>query len=171
MKKLSLPKIAVSLFLIFASINLVRSQDIGSLEYWLKIKPFIDTKEEVEKMFSKGTATLNYKYLVSYPTSYGDVSVQYSPGSCTYAVDKKVKIPEWTVIDVTYNTDDGPPKLKKLLTALGTYKTKQEGDVIDHISYYNREKGISIIYDSNIKDVIEVHILPTPNQEKQSSCE
>lgn len=171
MKKASLLRVAFILFLMFVLNNFLYSQDAVSLNDWLKIKPFISTKEEVDKMFLKGTPGLKYKYLVHYKTSYGGVSVEYSSGSCTYAVDKKVKIPEWTVIKVTYYTEDGAPELKGFLTALGTYKTKQESDVIDHIYYYNEEKGISIIYNKNTRNIMEIHISPISKQEKQYSCD
>lgn len=171
MKKASLLKVAFILLLMLVLNNSLYSQDALPLDYWLEIKPFISTKKEVDKMFLKGIPGLNYKYLVHYKSSYGGASVEYSSGNCTYAVDKKVKIPEWTVIKVTYYTDDDAPELKGFLKALGTYKTGQKGAVIDHIYYSNEEKGISIIYNKITRNIQEIHISPSPKQENQYSCE
>lgn len=171
MKTIKLIQRICSLILIFFFVMNGNSQTNSNLDYWLKIKPLESTRQDIEKVFSEGSAGINNKYSIFYKTPYGGINVRYSTGDCSSGIVKEWNVPEWTVIDVFYNTDDDPPKLKELLKALGNYKTRIAGDVLSHVEYYNEEKGIYINYSKTAKQVIEIFVKPTLEQKKQFKCE
>lgn len=171
MKKIKLKEISLILILVVCFITFGYSQNIDSLDYWLKIKPLINTRQDVEQILSDGKAGINNKHSIFYKTQYGGINVSYSLGDCTNGVVKEWNVPEWTVTRVFYNTEDDPPKLKSLLKDLGDYKTRIAGDVLSQIEYYNEEKGIYINYSKNTHRVIEIVVEPTLEQEKNCSCD
>lgn len=164
-------QITFSIVLVFCLVTVGNSQYTNRLNDWLKIKPLVSTRQDVEQMFLKGKAGINNKYSIFYKTPYGGANVTYSTGDCTNGIVKEWNVPEWTVIDVFYNTEDDPPKLKNLLKELGNYKSRIAGDVASQVEYYNDERGIYINYSKNTKKVIEIFIKPTLGQRKGFDCE
>lgn len=120
------------------------SQESANLAKWLKIKVFESTREDVEKLY--GTSNETKYHFIRYKNSDGTINVDYSKGGCE-VVSPMWNVPEWTVIEISYTPWKNPPKLKDLIPDKSRYKRKQAGDVLDHIEYYDEEKGISVIYD------------------------
>lgn len=136
----------------------------------VKNQTFESAKNNVEKMFLKGSIGVNNKYLIFYKAFYGGADINYSLGDCEEGAMNIWNIPEWTVTKVLYLTQDDPPELKKLLKDLGKYKTRPSGHQMDLVEYYNEEKGISITYDTDDKKVIEIEVEPTLKQKNIYDC-
>ena len=146
------------------------AQEKFTLQDFLKIKPLVSSRDDVKKIYGIGTI-YNNKHIADYETDFGFATVSYSMGDCQNAKVKLWNVPEWTVEEIIYDTEDTKIGLKDLLKDIKPYKRKQKGDVLDHIYYFNEEKGIAIIYDINLKEVIKIIITPTKSQTKEFSCE
>ncbi|HEY0429706.1 MAG TPA: hypothetical protein VGC76_18130 [Pyrinomonadaceae bacterium] len=166
----NLLRVIFSLILVIVLSSNFYTQSSLSLDYWLKITPLKNNKESVENMFLKGREGINNKYIVSYDAYYGVALVEYSTGDCKDGIVKLWNVPEWTVIEVTYLTQDDPPKLKGLLKDLGNYKTRTAGDQTDQVEYYNEKMGISITYSLTTKTVMEISVKPSFTQREKYDC-
>jgi hypothetical protein len=149
------------------------SQQRETLNNWLKIKVFESTREEVEKIYGKGDEgdNGNNPYVVTYKNSRGITQINYSSGDCKSSKIPLWNVPEWVVTEISYSLSKNPPKLKDIIPDKSQYKRKQAGDVSDHIKYYNDEKGISIIYDKELKEVLNIILEPSLKDKQKYDCD
>ena len=122
-------------------------------EKWSKIKTFISTREDVDKLFGNGIANGHF---IKYPTQTGLIFVDYSAGNCKSTQYPIWNMPEWTVTEVTYILSNKSMKLNDVIPKRNKYKQKQAGDVSDHVEYYDDAAGVSIIYDKRLKHVLNI---------------
>lgn len=158
----------IFLILVLQVINCF-AQTSSELEKWLQIKLFVNTRDDVEKIYGKGKFGQN-QYFVSYKTKDFTVSIDYSPGECEIKYSD-FNIPEWTVTEVSYNILNNPPKLKDLVGNKNGFKTRQNGDGVNHIQYYDETRGIFIVYDDYLKEVIHITIKPTIKDKQKFACD
>lgn len=162
-------KLVGLLFFITIFVSLGFSQKKLTLNKYLKIKVFESTREDVEKIYGKGESGSN-PYFVLYKTPDGNVSVGYSYRNCQYEYPMW-NVPDWTVEDITYRPFKNPPKLKALISDKSQFKSRQSGDVINHIEYYDDERGISIIYDTSVGKVKDIIIRPSFKDIQKYDCD
>ena len=148
----------------------VFSQDKLMLQDFLKVKLFVSNRDDLKELYGEGILFGN-KYIPTYETDFGYASVTYSSGDCQNPNGKIWNIPEWTVTQVFYEIEEEVEiDLKGVLKEMKPYKKRKKGDVLNHVYYESEEKGIEIIYDTNLKKIIDVIIAPTKSQIKEFSC-
>lgn len=140
-----------------------------ALKPFLILKPFVNTREDVEKIWGKGSFNQN-KYFITYKSSDIITSVGYHWGGCEKEYSQW-NLPEWSVTDISYNFLKNPPKLNNLIGNNKKFKNKQHGDVLNHIEYYDEERGIHIVYDNYLKEVIHITIKPSLKDEQKFDCD
>ena len=139
-------------------------------EKYLKVKPGISTREDVEKIFGKHYANGYDKYTAYYRSNEVVFSVYYSDGKCNLEYDDW-NLSEWTVEGVYINVTDGHElRLKDVILKLSKFKKQYVGDVIGQMEYSNENAGISIIYFKTSKTVQDMEIALTPEQKKNFAC-
>ncbi|MCW5958864.1 MAG: hypothetical protein KIS76_01810 [Pyrinomonadaceae bacterium] len=153
------------------------AQDQGELTHWQKIKIFLSTKDEVEQLFGKsqnnefrvlkGEQTPTYARI--YELADATVFVVYSSGGC----EKNPElwdVSEWTVLEIEYSPNEDTIKLIDILPDKTRYKSKQAGDVVDHIEYFDDQRGVSITYDKFLDQVLHIKFYPSEHERKLRDC-
>ena len=163
---MKLIKIYISLFLILIFAFSVFPQKRKGLDEWLKIKVFISTRQDVEKIYDEKRSNGHF---ILYETPDGEAAVNYSVGDCKSTDFPIWNVPKWIVTEIYYNFEENPPKLKDLIPDKSKYKKKPEGDA-GHIEYYNEETGVSIIYDEELKEVSGIVIGPSSRDKQKYDC-
>jgi hypothetical protein len=144
------------------------AQTNEELAKYMQIKVFVNTIEDVEKLYGKGKSWAN-KYSVVYKTPEMAIDVNYVTGNCQSKFSRW-NLPEWTVEEITYTPQNQSLKLDDLIRDKKQYKVKQVGDVINHFEYYNEETGVSITYDDYLDEVIDISLRPSVADEKKYRC-
>jgi hypothetical protein len=142
-------------------------ENINNLDFWLKIKPLESTREDLRDLYGVGFIG-NFKHVVDYNASFGTVFVVYSMGDCS-GVDNKVKVPEWTVLKISYSPNNEKPNLKVLLKGMGKYKSRAEHAYGD-VTFYNEEMGVEITYQTTSEEIDNISISPTKDLLEKYSC-
>jgi hypothetical protein len=156
-----------TIIIIGLSVASLASQTNLISEKYLKIKPVVSTRDDVEKLLAKGNLK---RYNVIYQATDETISIDYSSGGCDSS-NKKWGVPEWTAEKVFYvPRDEHPLRLRDVILNLSKFKRRQSGDVIVHIEYYNEDAGISVTYDKKEKIVTDITISPTLEQKKRFAC-
>lgn len=133
---------------------------------YLKIKPGVSTRADVEKLFSKKESDQTF---VEYNTRDFLVSVSYSTGSCRLS---PLRLPQSTVEQVHYSWGDDPEiSFRSIVLKPSRFKKRQLSDVVQHKSYVNDEYGIEVTYDNDIKSVISLVLRPPQNIAEMFKCE
>lgn len=162
--------IAKILFLILAAQVVVCFAQNKALAPFLNIKPFINTRKDVEKIYGKGEINRN-KYFVTYKHADGLVTVEYAwGGDCQNSYDDW-NVPEWTVTEISYSFWQNLTKLKDLIRNNKKFKKTAYGDVIGQMKYYDEESGIVIYFDKFKKKADEIAIKPSIKDEQKFACE
>ena len=145
----------------------VEAQSGSGLDEWLRFRVFTTTREEVEKELGQTGKTS--AHFVRYKNARGSVYVDYSKGDCQSA-SPVWNVPAWTVIEVSYSPHVNPPKLAQLLSTKSKFNKRSSGDVAGHVEYYDDERGISIVYDEELKEVRNITIRPSVQAQKNYDC-
>ena len=163
-------RLLILLIIVFTTPSLSLAQASENLSEWLKLKVFVNTREDVEKVYGKGE---DFALGKLYQTPEGNVYVQYSGGeNCTSSTMTIWNVVEGKITELDYSPSKNPPKLKELGLNKSGFKKRQYGtDVPDHIEFYNDEKGISVIYDKSIKEIINIIIRPSNKDKLKYSCD
>src|SRR5690349_13744325 len=85
----------------------------NALDFYLRIKPFASTRDDVEKIYGRGEPHKFSQYTVYYQKPEFNFLVTYSEGGC--GKSSLWNAPEWTVTEIAYGHWKSPPKLKDLL--------------------------------------------------------
>ncbi len=134
---------------------------------YLKIKPTISTRDDVEKLLGKSDPK---QYTVLYQTTDSVIRITYSSGDCNTRA-MAWGIPEWKVERVSYvPRDEYPLRLRNVILNFSKFKKLQAGDVLVHIDYYNNEAGVTVGYDKKEKIVNEIIIYLTLEQKEHFAC-
>ena len=132
---------------------------------YLSMVPGVSTRNDVEKLLGRGDPA---RHVWDYKTSNGLVTVNYSYGDCTSGGRDWATL-EWTVESVGFSISD-PLPLKKVILDLTKFRRKKEGDVVGNVTYYNDEAGISVVYDTFKKSVVDIDLLPRFLIRKHLAC-
>lgn len=166
-----IPRLIFILLLTSGLVNFGYSQEKenkNDITFWMKIKPLESTREDVKDLFGIGFIG-NFKHVVDYNASFGTVFIVYSEGSCS-GVDNKVKVPEWTVLSVSYSPSNEKLNLKDLLKGMGKYKSRAEHAYGD-VTFYNEKMGVEITYQTASEEIDAISISPTKTLLEKYACE
>ena len=133
---------------------------------YLTIKPGIDDRSHVEKLLGKGDAN---RHIDDFPTQDGSVTIMYSYGDCSVQ-GGEWSMPEWRVEEVHYSIGDHILPLRKVILNLTEFKQKSDGHVTTHVTYFNDQFGLSIVFDKKLGTVTDIKLKPTRKQRKQFAC-
>lgn len=153
--------------MILSSANISYSKNQEKIEKWLKIKPIISTRKDVEKIFGK--ADDESIDSASYYKKNITIEVMYSRGNCKqYKHDYDV--PTDTVIEIHYFFKKDNPNLNDLKLNSKDFQLEQEGDV-GHISqYHSYKRGIIVVFHNTKYKVTSIKLAPSEEQEKTLDC-
>ena len=132
---------------------LVERNNVPTEPQWRKIALMSSTREDVERLLGRS----QYEgYSASYTVENGMIQVEYYPFKyCEPQSGADLKVPQWTVVEITY-TPDNPPKLSDLNLDLKKFRRVRESfDVPDLISYVNDEEGVDYTFqaDDTLNDI------------------
>jgi hypothetical protein len=149
------------------------AQKTNLIEELSRIRLFVSNKSDVEKFYGQGT---EHDTDTIYRLSRGKLRIVYSEKNC-----KSVPVGHWTgglwnvpngtVVDMSYSNGNETVKLKELKLNKKSYKLREtEGDVRGLFDYYDNEKGISITFEQETKEVLDIIFYPTKNDSAFYSC-
>jgi hypothetical protein len=149
------------------------------LDRWTKIKIFQSKRYEVEKIFGQPrnnpsrNADGNTKlvHLGIYDLPDATVFVTYSGGDCRSQKDALWDVDEWVVTEVEYSPEEGVANLQHLLTDIKPYKRRQAGDVRNHIEHFSDRIGVSIVFDTETKEVLNITVYPSRKMKLTYDCD
>ena len=145
------------------------AQDANGLEKWLNLKVFRSTRRDVENTYGNTEKKTDEHFSV-YEYSEGAVSVEYSYGNCASSKASIWNVPEWTVVEITYTPWKNPPKLTELIQKKTRFKITRAGDVKNHKKYVDKIRGIAIVYDDWLKQVLDIIIGPSTEDDEKTRC-
>jgi hypothetical protein len=152
--------IQLTSFSTFSQANLIPNK-------YLKIRPGVTTRIDVEKIYGKNSsadAIIIYKW-----TEY-NVAITYSESTCDSS-DVPWAFPVGIVEEISYHPNESKPlRLRSVINDISRFKTEQTSDVITHVKYFNEKSGIFVVYDSKEKVIESIIIRPTLEQKRRFAC-
>ena len=119
---------------------------------WRKIVLMRSTREDVERLLGKS----QYRgFNASYTVEDGTLDVVYYPFNHCSEPGADLRVPQWTVVELTYEPSN-PQKLANLDLDLKKFRKQKESvDAPDLISYINNEKGVDYTFqaDNTLSDI------------------
>ena len=119
---------------------------------WRKIVLMRSTREDVEKLLGQS----QYRgFGASYKLEDGTLRVTYYPFSHCAELGADLNVPQWTVVEFTYEPDN-PQRLADLHLDLKKFRKQRESPhVPDLISYINNQDGVDYTFqaDKTLSDV------------------
>ena len=164
MTKLFLGVLLAAVFLVVCT----NAQSLQSVEDFLRLAPLQNTKTDVETAFGKGSSA-NNPYVVTYRKGGLRITVDYALGDCRSGLSPW-NVPEWTITEITYSFLSEKPKLKRLLRNRKQFRTRQAGDVLNHIEYYDDIAGVSVLYDTKVEGVMDIVLRPAAARADTFEC-
>lgn len=147
--------------------HLVSAQESLLAEKYLKVKPTISTREDVERLYGKEPVKHFYAL---YETKDAIIEIEYSEGDCD-TDDYKWSVPKWVVKEVDiFFKDHTKIRINDVIEKRSSFTKRQEGDVLNHIYYSNSDRSIVVIYDKQSKIVEGIILLPTKEQIECHRC-
>jgi len=133
----------ISLTFLFAQ---VARNDSPAQPKWRKIVLMHSTREDVEKLLGQS----QYRgFNASYTVEDGTLRVVYYPFNQCTEPDADLRVPQWTVVELTYEPDN-PTRLADLHLDLKKFRKKRESfDVPDLISYVNNKEGVDYTFQAD----------------------
>ena len=119
---------------------------------WRKIVLMRSTREDVERLLGKSQYS---GFNASYTVEDGTLDVVYYPFNHCSEPGADLRVPQWTVVELTYEPDN-PPRLEDLhLDSRKFRKQKESRDVPDLTSYINNETGVDYTFqaDNTLSDI------------------
>lgn len=140
---LLIPTLVVSLIGLFGQ---VAKKEFSAEPKWRKIVLMRSTREDVEKLLGQS----EYRgFDASYTVEDGMLSVTYYPFSHCAEPGADLNVPQWTVVELTYEPDN-PQRLADLHLDLKRFRKKHESfDVPDLISYVNNKEGVDYTFQAD----------------------
>ena len=113
---------------------------------WRKIVLMRSTREDVEGLLGQS----QYRgFNASYKVEGGTLGVVYYPFNQCATSGAYLRVPQWTVEEMTYEPDD-PPKFSDLNLDLKKFRKQRESsDVPDLISYINNKDGVDYTFEAD----------------------
>jgi len=142
--------VIIPLIVFFAQ---VASNNSSAEPKWRTIVVMRSTREDVEKLLGHS----QYEgFSASYPVKDGRLQVEYYPfNHCGSEPGANLRVPQWTVVEMTYEPDN-PPRLADLNLNLKKFRKQRESpDVPDLISYINNKDGVDYTFqaDKTLNDI------------------
>src|SRR6185436_8614442 len=143
--------------LIFVISLLSLFAQIGTMSYakeskWRQIVLLRSTRDDVERLLGRP----RYEgYYTSIKVEDGVLSIEYYPFDLCMSHDAYLKVPRWTVVEITYEPDN-PPTLADLKLDLKKFrKTRESPHVPELITYINDVAGVAYTFqaDGTLNDV------------------
>ncbi|MBX3290033.1 MAG: hypothetical protein KF855_11885 [Acidobacteria bacterium] len=155
-----------------AQYSVVLAQDGLLAKRFLRIIPGVSTRVDVEGLFpvvkSKDFAN---KYKIDFNDGELAIGVEYSTGNCGDKIMYDWKLPEWTVVGVSYEWPEGDEvPLTDVIIDLKKFEKKQISDVIVHDNYENEEWGILAVYDRKWKQFAGIYLEPAAKFKEKYGC-
>lgn len=133
----------ISLTFLFAQ---VARNDSRAEPKWRKIVLMRSTREDVEKLLGRSQFR---GFSAAYKVEDGTLDVEYYPFNLCESPDADLRVPQWTVVELTYEPDN-PPRLADLSLDLKKFRKQRESPhVPDLISYINNEKGVDYTFQAD----------------------
>jgi len=145
-----IPTLVISLLGLFAPVEI---NNVPKEPLWRKIVLLRSTRKDVERLLGHS----QYRgYSASYTVENGTLQVEYYPFNyCESQSGADLRVPQWTVVEITYSPDD-PPKLTDLKLDLRKFrKQKESSNAPELISYVSNEEGVDYTFqaDNTLNDV------------------
>ena len=154
----------VLLLMLVTFIGAEAQQGLIPAEY-LKIKPGVSTRADVEQLLSKKESDQDF---VEYEKKHFTVSVSYSSGSCRTS---PLGLPEGTVDQVHYSLAKNALKnFRSIVLKPSAFVSGESGDVVQDESYVNAEFGIRVVYDRYKKKVLHIVLTAPAAIAKKFDC-
>jgi hypothetical protein len=104
------------------------------------------TREDVEKLLGQS----QYRgFSASYAVENGMLDVEYYPFNHCSEPDADLRVPQWTVVEMTYEPAN-PPRLTDLHLNLKKFRKQRESPhVPDLISYINNQAGVDYTFEAD----------------------
>lgn len=161
-------KLLFILFALHLGALVISAQSTLISKEFLKIVPGVTTKQEIEKRF--GTVELANDFMADYQTEKFSMTVEYATSDCD-AGNVPWALPKDMVEMITYwLPEEEKRSLAGVILKRSKFTAKYEGDVGEHLTYRNRDHGIAVVYDTELKVVRAVTLEPTTDQMKQFAC-
>lgn len=139
----------ISLSFLFAE---VARNDPRAEPKWRKIVVMRSTREDVERLLGKS----QYRgFNATYTVEDGTLDVVYYPFNHCSEPGADLRVPQWTVVELTYEPDN-PPRLVDLHLDLRKFRKQRESrDVPELLSYINNEEGVDYTFqaDNTLSDI------------------
>ena len=146
---ISLIPLLVSLIGFFV---LAEEDNVPTELQWQKIVLMRSTRDDVERLLGRP----RYEgYYTSFKVEDGVLSIEYYPFDLCMSHDAYLKVPRWTVVEITYEPDN-PPTLADLKLDLKKFrKTRESPHVPELITYINDVAGVAYTFqaDGTLNDV------------------
>jgi len=143
--------------------SLLTRMGVAQNNRWKEIVILRSTRADVEKMMGKGEERASIVY---YPIKEGSLHIEYSDGHCRPGQYRGWKVPEGTVIELTYTPFNNPPLLSSLHLDLSRFRiTRESPDVPDLITYIKDDDGIAYTVQLD-GTVSEIRYFPSTQYDK-----
>lgn len=133
--------------------GLMERNDLPKEPLWRQIVLMRSTREDVEKLLGHSP---HRGYSATYTVENGTLQVEYYPFKyCEPQSDADLRVPQWTVVEITY-IPDNPPKLTDLKLNLRKFRRQKESsDAPDLISYISNKEGVDYTFqaDNTLNDI------------------
>lgn len=152
--------------------SVVFAQDGLLAKRFLKIIPGISTRSDVEQLFPVAKSIdFPNKYIVDFNDEELAIGIEYSTGKCGDNIMYDWKLPEWTVVAVSYEWPrDRRMRLDDVITDVKRFEKKQISDVSVHDNYENEEWGITAVYDRKRKHFAGIYLEPAARFKEKYVC-
>ena len=133
--------------------SLAQKSGVSEESDWKRIAVLRFTRPDVERLLGKSE---DQGHGVYYPLKEGSLYIEYSEGFCQPEQYAGWNVPEWTVVEVTYNPFKNPPRLSSMNLNLATFRQVRESpDVPDLITYIKDDEGVAYTFepDGELHDI------------------
>ena len=140
---LIIPTLILSIIILFA--QGARNDSLGEPK-WRRIVLMHSTREDVERLLGQS----QYRgFNASYTVEDGTLRVVYYPFNRCSEPGADLRVPQWTVVEMTYEPAK-PPRLTDLHLNLKKFRKQRESPhVPDLISYINNQAGVDYTFEAD----------------------
>lgn len=145
----TIPILVLSLVGLFTQVG---TKTVGTKSKWHQISLMRSTRDDVERLLGNPKYPGHY---TSYRVEGGVLSVEYYPFDFCTSPDSFLNVPQWTVVEMTYEPDISPT-LRELKLELKRFrKVRESPHVPEMITYIDDENGVAYTFqpDNTLNDV------------------
>ena len=124
---------------------------------WKQIRLMSSTRTDVEKLLGESKFR---GYFGMYEVEDGVLHVDYYPFDACTEADADLRVPQWTVVEITYEPSNRVTLVDLKLDLKKFRKRRESPDVPDLISYVNEKEGVAYTIDSNDNTLNSVRYFP-----------